>query len=146
MDEERLPDRDGIEGLLEWEPILRKPADELYEWEPSRTRDDGVIMMPYVEFSSEILGFERALSEHGFVVPYDWPSWAAEGMAIQQDPARVRQADLRTIVRLFTLHVRADRFNEGHLAEAIEQGWLLALLERLRALTEEAPPGPEQQA
>ena len=139
MDEQRLPDADAIEAILVWEPILRKLADELYEWEPSRERDDGVLTMPYVEYSSEILGFERALSEHGFVVPFDWPTWADEGMAIQRDPARLSEADLRTVVRLFTLHVRADRFSEGHLAEAIDQGWLLALLERLRVLQEGAP-------
>jgi O-acetyl-ADP-ribose deacetylase len=130
----RLPDRDSIERILDWEAVLRKPADSLFEWEPSRRRDDGVHAMPYVNYAPEFLDFIRALSEHGFVVPFDWPAWAEEGMAIQEDPTRLREADLRTIVRLFTLHVRADRFNEGHLAEAIERGWLLGLLQRLRVL------------
>ncbi|HEX6844955.1 MAG TPA: DUF6508 domain-containing protein [Actinomycetota bacterium] len=134
MGDAPLPDRDQMEAIVAWEPVLRRPAAELFEWEPSWRRDDGVIMMPYVNYSQDVLDFLRALSGHGFVVPFDWPAWASEGMAIQEDPARLAEADLWTVVRLFTLHVRADRFSEGHLAEAIERGWLLALLDRLRAL------------
>ena len=84
VDEQRLPDLDAIAAILQWAPILRRPAGDLYGWQPSRVRDDGVLTMPYVEYSHEILGFERALSEHGFVVPFDWPTWADEGMAIQR--------------------------------------------------------------
>jgi Family of unknown function (DUF6508) len=140
--DERLPDRDDIEAILAWEPVLRRPAPELFEWQPSRRRDDGVHTMPYVEFAPEFLGFLKALGHHRFLVPFAWPAWAEEGMAIQRDPARLREADLPTIVRLFTMHVRADRFMEGHLAEAIERGWLLALLERLRSIAREPRPDP----
>jgi hypothetical protein len=136
-DERELPDRQAIDAILSFEQVLRRPASELFRWEPSRRRDDGVISMPYVGYAPEILAFERALAEHGFVVPFGWPAWAEEGMGIQRDPALLGEADLRTIVRLFTLHVRADRFSEGHLAEAIERGWLLALLERLEVLRHE---------
>ena len=93
--------------------------------------------MPWVRYSEPFLGFIGALNERGFVVPFDWPAWAEEGMAIQRDPARLAVADLSTIVRLCTMHVRADRLSEGHLAEAIDQGWLLAILDRLRALRDE---------
>jgi hypothetical protein len=129
-----LPGREQIEAILAWEPVLRRPAAELFTWEPSRRGDDGVITLPYVDYSQEVLDFLRALAGNGFVVPFDWPAWASEGMAIQEDPARLAEADLWTVVRLCTLHVRADRFSEGHLAEALERGWFLALLGRLRAL------------
>lgn len=141
MNEERLPTPEDIRAILGWEEVLRRPSIDLFEWEPSRTRDDGVMTMPYVVYAPDMLAFLRELSGHGFIVPFDWPAWAQEGIAIQQDPDRLREADLRTIVRLFTMHVRADRFNEGHLAEAIERGWLLALVERLRVINGEEPTG-----
>lgn len=136
-----LPDRDDIEAVLRREPVLQRPAVELFTWQPSWRRDDGVVMLPTVEYSPEFLGFLRALGGHGFLVPFDWPAWADDGMAIQTDPSRLAEADLATIVRLFTMHVRADRFSEGHLATAIERGWLLALLRRLRTLLDGTPTG-----
>jgi hypothetical protein len=134
-----LPDRDAIKAIVAWEPLLRRPPDELFRWEPSRTDEDGVMSLPYVEYSPAFLDFLRALSGHGFIVPFDWSAWADEGMAIQEDPSRIAVADLATVVRLFTMHVRADRFTEGHLAAVIERGWCLDLLARLRVLVEDEP-------
>ena len=43
-------------------------------------------------------------------------------------------ADLVTLMKLPTLHVREERFSGGHIANALEQGWLVAILGRLREL------------
>ena len=47
-------------------------------------------------------------------------------------PGALDDADLVTLVKLLTLHVRKERFSGGQLANALEQGWLAAILERLR--------------
>ena len=50
------------------------------------------------------------------------------------DPAALAAADFDTVRRLLTLHVRADRFNAGHLGAVARSGHLAAVLRRLRAL------------
>jgi hypothetical protein len=57
------------------------------------------------------------------------------------------KAPLEVVVKLFTLHVRADRFNEGNLAHALDQGWIAQLLRSLKDFDQEIPsdlPGPRQ--
>jgi Family of unknown function (DUF6508) len=51
-----------------------------------------------------------------------------------QDPALLAQADLLTLRKLLTAHVRQDRFIEGHLAQMLENGHISAILRRLREL------------
>ena len=46
-------------------------------------------------------------------------------------------ADLLTLRRLLTTHVRADRFTEGHLAAELENGHICAILEQLEELRNE---------
>jgi hypothetical protein len=38
---------------------------------------------------------------------------------------------------LFTLHLRADRFNGGHFVAVVESGLIAAALRRLQALRDE---------
>ena len=45
-------------------------------------------------------------------------------------------ADLVTLMKLLTLRVREERVSGGQLANALEQGWLVAILERLRNVSE----------
>ena len=47
------------------------------------------------------------------------------------DPARVAAADPQTIRQLFTVHVRKDRFCDGHLWQMVSCGHIAALLRRL---------------
>jgi len=63
-----------------------------------------------------------------------------EGRAYEADPARLAAADVATLRRLITLHVRADRFVEGHLAAVAADGTLLTLLRRVRDLRPHAGP------
>ena len=49
-------------------------------------------------------------------------------------PGVLDDADLVTHMKLLTLHGRKERFSGGHIASALEQGWLVAILGRLREL------------
>ena len=46
-------------------------------------------------------------------------------------------ADLMTCRRLLTVHVRRNRFVEGHLGWAFDGGYFVAVLRRIEALVNE---------
>ena len=50
------------------------------------------------------------------------------------DPEKVATASLEDVRRLLTLHMRKERFCEGHMAEMIRSGHIVALLRRLDSL------------
>ncbi len=73
---------------------------------------------------------------------FDWTRWQDSAQEFVDFPAKVETADADTIQKLFTTHVRADRFCEGHLAAMFENGHIVALLRRLRAILEGAGGEP----
>ncbi len=68
--------------------------------------------------------------EMGLVVPFDWPAWWADSPLHDAFSAEVSPADA---VRLITVILRADRFDEGEFGRRISDGSLPALLDRLLA-------------
>ena len=127
--------RDGIERVLAFLPIFEPDYQGvLYTWTPSRRQDNGTWNMPYVTYSTEVLNFLRALGAAGLITPYDWMAWQEEASRYVSDPDLLNSADLDTLRRLLTLHVRRDRFVEGHLSEMIDLGHIRAILHRLKAL------------
>ncbi len=91
---------------------------------------------PY-DYSPTVQDFIGILYDEGFIRPFDWGAWQGEPMKYFEDPASLDSADLDTISKLLTLHVRKDRFCGGHLADMIESGHILAILRRLKAIREE---------
>jgi hypothetical protein len=87
----------------------------------------------YFKLAPELHDFLHAAYE---ITPkdFDWPSWAAVGREIEADQRKLAAADLETIRRLLLVHVRTERFCEGHLAAAIEDGRLVRVLQRLGEL------------
>ena len=69
----------------------------------------------------------------------DWVQWqdvAVEYVDLQE---KIDSADVVTLKKLFTTHVRKDRFCEGHLATMFENGHIVALLRRLKEIRETTP-------
>lgn len=123
-----LPGSRGVRAHLELLPIFEQPGFRFadfkgacYVWSPPAER------------------FRDLLYDRGFVLDFDWPAWQDQAIRFVQDPALLAQADLATICRLLTTHVRKDRFRAGHLAEVFERGHLVALLRRLATIAEGMP-------
>jgi hypothetical protein len=55
-----------------------------------------------------------------WVRPCNWPEWKTQGMAYYKNPDLLKKAELHEVVKLITLHVRQDRFAEGHLLSVIK--------------------------
>lgn len=91
---------------------------------------------PY-DLSPTVLDFIETLHDESFIGMYDLSTWQDEAVKYYEDPALLDMADLETIRKLLTLHVRKDRFCGGHLADMIECGHILAILRRLKAIRNE---------
>ena len=75
-----------------------------------------------------------SIYEAGLVEEYDWGSWQDEAMRISADVNILSKIDLDTIKKLLTLHVRKERFCEGHLSAVCQSGQIMVILKRLKEL------------
>jgi hypothetical protein len=78
-----------------------------------------------------------ALYAGGFIEPFDWPSWQDQAKEYVDHPDLLASADLEVLQKLFTTHVRKERFCSGHLAAMIRCGHLTAVLKRLAEIRQD---------
>ncbi len=103
------------------------------EWGGGK-QPDGSNQMPFVVRAPDANRLVRAIYDHHLIVfDFDWSSWQDYAQQFL-DPDVVHTASLDDVRRLLTLHVRQDRFVEGHFAEMIAQGHIAVLLRRLGEL------------
>lgn len=74
------------------------------------------------------------MSTSNFIAPFDWQAFIATLGRPADDPAVLQDADLDTIRRLMTAHVRTDRFVGGHLDRLTASGYIDTAMTRLREL------------
>jgi hypothetical protein len=117
-----------IDALLRFLPVFEAADADHGEWRLA----GGV--MPYLVTSEAVTGFVEALYGNGWVEPFDWGAWQETAAGYAGSPERVATADIDTIRKLLTTHVRKDRFCEGHLVAMIASGHIAAVLRRLRDL------------
>lgn len=122
-----LSDRQAVLSFL---PVFEQPNFKPGEWVAEKSS------LPYYNYSSEVLGFLHALGKHHFIIPFAWPEWE-EGKRLIDEPELLQRANLLTLQKLLTMHVRADRFMEGHLAQMFETGKMVMILRRLAEIQEQ---------
>jgi hypothetical protein len=88
-----------------------------------------VFQMPYASYSDSVERIVALLYEIGVVHPFDWSNW--EGTDRYRGRNALRTAPVADAARMATVIVRSDRFCEGTIAAAIEDGTFAAVLERL---------------
>jgi Family of unknown function (DUF6508) len=98
--------------------------------------------IPWFEFSEPVSEFLQALYDGDWITPFDWGAWQETAREFVEHPRNVESADAETIQKLFTTHVRKERLCEGHLAAMFENGHIVALLRRLKAIRETVTAEP----
>lgn len=103
-------------------------VDHYGVWRGGRTieGDDGVLEMPFVDYVDEVDRLVQALHDVHAIVDLDSIEIDIARQMVTCDPANVTDT-----VRMITTIVRVDRFSEGHLLRALEDGTLLVLARRL---------------
>ncbi len=130
---------DGLRVLAGWAPTLASPELDFGHWADTDASEDGVLQMPWYDYSPDALRFMADVSRAGFVQPFDWMAWASTpaGQALGSDPGRVATAAAEDLQRLLTAIIRGDRFSEGNVAGAFRTGVLLAIAQRAEAILAE---------
>ena len=89
---------------------------------------------PDVEFMKGVSRFMDVCYKNGVVVRFDWENWETEAMKWVREPALLKEADLGTVRRLLTWHIRQNRFTKNHVATMIASGHIRLILKRLQEL------------
>lgn len=124
--EDVLPTAAQIDSLLELLPALEELASEV-----------GTARRPGSSDLAQLA--ERvhdAAASNAFLFPFDWPAWQDVGQRYVADAKLLQSADLQIIRKLLTMHVRTNRFCDGHLEEMVERGHMRGLLQRLHEIRE----------
>jgi len=116
-----------MDAILRFLPIFERQT-HFGEW----VTPEG--QFPYFSYDAAVSEFVGLLGEHEIMVVFDWPSWSDTAKQYEADSHALATADLLTLRKLLTTHVRADRFTEGHLASVLESGHLTAILRRLKQI------------
>ena len=125
----------SIEALLPFLDEFEKSGFEWGTWCFPESEEPGVIVAPYYSSSELVSSFTRTLYKNGWIQPFDWVEWQVHADKFVDAPELVESADLETIRKLFTTHIRCERFCEGHLACMFEKGHIVALLRRLKQIS-----------
>jgi hypothetical protein len=120
-----------LDALLRFLPIFEQPGYVFGEWHSPEGQ------FPYYAMHREAMEFVQALYSQQIVFSFDWPSWQEEAKRFVADPEALKTADLLTLRKLLTTHVRKDRFVEGHMASMLECGHIAAILRRLGKIREQ---------
>jgi uncharacterized protein DUF6508 len=93
--------------------------------------------MTGIRFSEVADRFCNMLYDAGWILPdFDWATWSrhSEGRKLLENREAIAAADCEQLAKPVTALARQDRFVEGTLARAYENGALLAIVERAEVL------------
>jgi hypothetical protein len=85
-------------------------------------------------YSQEFHRFITTLYQENFVISFDWVSWQNEANHFITYPELLTLADISTLQKLLTTHVRKEHFCSGYMTNIIENGHFLAILKRLQVI------------
>lgn len=132
--ESQQPISKRLSELASFLAIFESQSFSFGEWQGG----DG--QMPWFAMSEDAQGFFEMTYNAGWVVPnFDWAAWARtdDAQRFMDDPRVIESASVEDLEHLLTAIVRADRFNEGSLADTFEAGHLTNIVRRANSLLRE---------
>jgi ribonuclease J len=109
--------------------VNRHKVEAVFRYLPDLQDDPG----RFVE-GDDFVPFIEGLYEAKLVTEFDWMEWTDQAQRYVDDQDLVESADILTIQKLLTTHVRNDRFCDGHLKAMVLDGHIAAILRRLQEL------------
>ncbi len=121
---------EGLAAIAAFAARLDGPTGE---WRGGDQVGDNTFSMPWFDASPVVEAFVHAAYEHGLVIPFDWSNWMADGgdRLVFGPPDALADLDLADVQRVATAIIRGDRFSEGALAAAFDDGRMPALIRRI---------------
>ena len=134
--------KEGIRRLLSLLTFFENRDGTDYGSAATVTRDEsGASNLHSATLTERASEFVTACYEEHFVQPFDWGEWSGRDDCDLTSPEFIARADLVGIIKMLTTHIRVDRFCDGHLLSAMENGTILRILERLRNILSEQDTG-----
>lgn len=124
--------------LLPSARTLTDAAFDFGSWQGCVSRD-GVTTPGFFALSPGAQAFVTAAYDGHWVRHYfDWSEWAGSDRyaELRSDPDAVGGADVDDIAHMLTTLIRGDRFNEGLLARAFDDGVLRRIARRIEQLAD----------
>ena len=120
--------KENIDAILKYLPVFEKKGFKAGKWEKD-------IMNPFFRYSKKVSDFRTDCYDQNIIYPFDWTKWVKAKDYIR-NAKLLNKASLLTLRKLLTLHMRKDRFCEGHLVSLIEEGHIVDILRRLKKIRE----------
>ncbi|BAY64027.1 Appr-1-p processing domain protein [Calothrix brevissima NIES-22] len=118
----------NLENILGFVTLLTNQEVKLYD-----IQTEPLTFEPYC-YSKEFNELITALYQENFIISFDWLAWKQSADSFITNPELLTVADISTLQKLFTTHIRQERFCSGHLARMIDNKHLLAIFQRLQAI------------
>ncbi len=120
---------------IEWSEVLEfLPVFEDPEFVAGTIETEPLSITPWT-YAPEVHDFIATLYRLGVIEPFGWSAWQPRAVALYSDADELAAAELEEMRKLLTLHVRKDRFVDGHLGGMISDGHIEAVLRRIAILT-----------
>lgn len=123
---------DNVEAILRFLPIFDQEGYVFGEVIAEKGQ------FPFASLSKDSMEFIRAAYDNNWVVPFDWGNWkdSEEGRHFQTVDA-LQEADTEILQKILTTIIRQDRFVEGLMLDLLEQGYVTAILRKLKQIYEQ---------
>jgi len=92
-------------------------------------------------YSEEVNEFVKDFYKSNLVYNFNWSEWQNEALNYFEKPELLKNVDIEIIRKLLTLHVRKERFCEGHLIDKIVKINNKKLLKVVESAKPAAPNG-----
>ena len=133
-----------VEEAIDWAASFierfENAEEPLFTLHGMEEPEDGSFQMPFYVRSPIVGEFVGGLDKKGLLVPFDWMAWSDTADSYIGNPESLLDASADVCFKLLTLHIRADRFTDGHLAQMLENGHITTILKRLREIRKSGQP------
>lgn len=125
--------RDGLRDATAALGAAAARDEQLVTWteRSGRGTSDRPLRMSYPVYAPEVDALIAAAYGTELIGVLDWMGWP--GRERYRTPAQVQSAPVEDALRLLTAFVRGERFGDGFIAHALDNGLLLAAAQRVVA-------------
>jgi hypothetical protein len=130
------PQQERLKALAYFVPIFMEPGFQFGSWEKPAPDESGVLSLPWFTLSKAASDFESVCYEFEWVSQFDWSGWreTATSKRLMESSEQVSTASAGELAKMLTVFIRGERFYDGTLNSAFDQGFLTAIVQRAAAL------------
>jgi protein-tyrosine phosphatase len=127
--------RQRLSALVRFVPIFERPGFKFSDLIPPQ-QDGGITSVGAFVPTDEALAFNYVIYGYGWVRSFDWTTWkeTERGGRLMRDVEAMATATEDDLADVITTCARADRFCDGYLNEAYNEGLLTRIVQRAEVL------------